>query len=82
MIETIYALLEEKEMLESALPVPYKDREYLMQVEYLIDNLKELPDERIQLHAKRIMNADRKNNKRFLVLSLQAAGRDIVRISA
>jgi len=82
MIETIYTLLEEKEMLESALPVPYKGREYLMQVEYLVDNLKELPDERIQLHVKRIMNADRNNNKRSLALSLQAAGRDIVRKSA
>ena len=79
MLNTITTLLNEKDLLNGALPVNLRGQEYFIEVEYLIENATELSDDRIELHARRIMKADFNNDMNGLINALQAMAREVLR---
>lgn len=79
MINLIENLADDKGIMNNALPVSYKGGEYLFEIAYLIDKARELSADRIEMHAERIMEAERNNDSRGFTFALQALGREIVR---
>src|SRR5690606_15404766 len=66
MIKTIELLLDEKGMLDGILPVKLNGQTHLIEVEFLLEKAAELSDERIELHANRLMKEDFNNKKKKL----------------
>lgn len=79
MLNTITTLLNEKDLLNGALPVKLRGQEYFIEVEFLIENATELSDDRIELHARRIMKADFNNDRNKLIDALQMMAREVLR---
>lgn len=79
MLNTITTLLNEKGLLNGALPVKLRGQEYFIEVEFLIDSAAELSDDRIELHARRIMKADFNNDRNKLIDALQMLAREVLR---
>ena len=79
MIKTIETLLDEKGMLDGALPVILSGRTYFIEVESLIENAAELSEDRIEVHAKRLLNADFYNDRKELIFALQMMAREVLR---
>lgn len=79
MIKTIELLLDEKGMLDGILPVKLGGQTHLIEVEFLIENAVELNDDRIELHARRIMKADFNNDRNKLIDALQMLAREVLR---
>lgn len=79
MLNTITTLLNEKDLLNGALPVKLRGQEYFIEVEYLIENATELSDDRIELHARRIIKADFNNDRNKLIDALQMMAREVLR---
>lgn len=79
MIKTIELLLEEKGMLNEILPVRLGGQTHLIEVEFLLEKSAELTDDRIELHANRLMKADFYNDRNKLVDALQMMAREVLR---
>lgn len=79
MIETVYNLLDEKDILNDFIHVPYRGNDILAEIEFLVDELRKMDRSRISIHAKRLMRADRYDDKAMLINALQALGREIIR---
>ena len=79
MIKTIELLLDEKGMLDGILPVKLNGKTYLIEVELLIESAAELTDDRIKLHANRLMKADFNNDRNKLIYALQMMAREVLR---
>ena len=79
MIKTIETLLDEKGMLDGFLPVPLNGQTYYMEIEFLIENAADLSEERIEVHARRLMKADFFNDRNRLIEALQMMGREVLR---
>src|SRR5690606_17480629 len=79
MIKTIELLLDEKGMLDGFLPVPLNGRTYYMEVEFLIEDAADLSKDRLEVHAKRLMNADFYNDRNELIFALQMMAREVLR---
>lgn len=79
MIKTIELLLDEKGMLDGILPVKLDGQAHLIEVEFLIESAAELNDDRIELHARRIMKADFNNDRNKLIDALQMMAREVLR---
>jgi|SRR5690606_7169418 len=79
MIKTIELLLDEKGMLDGILPVKLNGQTHLIEVEFLLEKAAELSDERIELHANRLMKADFNNDKNKLIDALQMMAREVLR---
>ena len=79
MIKTIELLLDEKGVLDGILPVKLNGQTHLIEVEFLLEKAAELSDDRIELHANRLMKADFNNDKNKLIDALQMMAREILR---
>ena len=79
MIKTIELLLDEKGMLDGILSVKLGGQTHLIEVELLIENAAELSDERIELHANRLMKSDFNNDRNKLIDALQMFAREVLR---
>jgi len=79
MIKTIELLLDEKGMLDGILPVKLGGQTHLIEVEFLIESAAELSNDRIELHARRIMKADFNNDRNKLIDALQMLAREVLR---
>ena len=79
MIKTIELLLDEKGMLDGIVSVRLNGQTHLIDVGFLIENVAELSDERINLHANRLMKADFNNDKNKLIDALQMMAREVLR---
>jgi len=79
MIKTIELLLEEKGMLDAILPVRLNGQTHLIEVEFLLECAAELTDDRIELHARRIMKSDFNNDRNKLISALQMMAREVLR---
>ena len=79
MIKTIETLLDEKGMLDVALSVPLNGRTYFIDVELLIENAADLSKDRLEVHAKRLLNADFYNDRNELIFALQMMAREVLR---
>ena len=79
MIEVIRTLFNEKGMLDETVPVILERRTYFIEVGDLIENAVDLSEERIEAHAKRLMNADFYNDRKKLIFALQMMAREVLR---
>ena len=79
MIKTIELLLDEKEMLYGFIPIKLDGQTHLIEVEFLLENVAKLSDDRIELHANRLMKADFNNDRNKLIDALQMMAREILR---
>ena len=79
MIKTIELLLDEKGMLDGIVSVRLNGKTHLIEVGFLIENAAELSNDRIELHANRLMKADFNNNKNKLIDALQMMAREVLR---
>ena len=79
MIKTIELLLDEKGMLDGILPVKLNGKTYLIEVEFLLECAAKLSDDRIELHAHRLMKADFNNDRNKLIYALQMMAREVLR---
>ena len=79
MIEVIRTLFNEKGMLDETVPVILERRTYFIEVGDLIENVVDLSEERIEAHAKRLMNADFYNDRKKLIFALQMMAREVLR---
>jgi len=79
MIKTIELLLDEKGMLDGILSVKLNGQTHLIEVESLIENAADLSKDRLEVHAKRLMNADFYNDRNELIFALQMMAREVLR---
>jgi len=79
MIKTIELLLDEKGMLDGIVSVRLNGQTHLIEVGYLIENAADLSKDRLEVHAKRLMNADFYNDRNELIFALQMMAREVLR---
>ena len=79
MIKTIELLLDEKGMLDGIVSVRLNGQTHLIEVESLIENVADLSKDRLEVHAKRLMNADFYNDRNELIFALQMMAREVLR---
>ena len=78
-IKTIETLLDEKGVLDGIVSVRLNGQTHLIEVGFLIENAAELNEDRIELHANRLMKADFNNDKNKLIDALQMMAREVLR---
>lgn len=79
MIKTIELLLDEKGMLDGIVSVRLNGQTHLIEVGFLIENAADLSKDRLEVHAKRLMNADFYNDRNELIFVLQMMAREVLR---
>lgn len=79
MIKTIELLLDEKGMLDGIVSVRLNGQTHLIEVGFLIENAADLSKDRLEVHAKRLMNADFYNDRNELIFALQMMAREVLR---
>lgn len=81
MIEVIRTLFKEREMLDEIFPVVLEGVEggmYFIKVGDLVENAADLTEDRIELHANRLIEADSKNDGKMLIFALWMMGREVL----
>ena len=78
MIKTIETLLDKRGMLDEIFPVVLEEGMYFIEVGDLIENAADLTEDRIELHANRLIEADSKNDGKKLIFALWMMGREVL----
>lgn len=78
MIEVIRTLLNEKKVLNETFPVVLNKQTYFIKVGDLIENAADLNEDRIELHANRLIKAYSKNDREELIFALWMLGREVL----
>jgi len=78
MIEVIRTLIKEEGALDKTFPVALDGRMYLIKVGDLIENAADLAEDRIELHAKHLIEAYSENNGILKFIYLWLLGREVL----
>src|SRR5690606_4966454 len=79
MIEVIRTLFKEREMLDEIFPVVLEERMYFIDVGDVIENAADLTEDCIEVHAKRLLEADSKNEGQKLIFARWMMRREVLR---